>query len=62
MFVMFHNVCYATSNKQYTGKSETTFNLRLHNHRKDVNKKTRSRLINTFDYLVITSINTQNLH
>ena len=26
-------------NKQYTGKSETTFNLRLNNHRKDVNKR-----------------------
>ena len=24
--------------KQYTGKSETVFNLRLNNHRKDVNK------------------------
>ena len=26
-------------NKQYTGKCETTFNLRLNNHRKDVNKR-----------------------
>ena len=26
-------------NKQYTGKRETTFNLRLNNHRKDVNKR-----------------------
>ena len=26
-------------NKQYIGKSETTFNLRLNNHRKDVNKR-----------------------
>ena len=25
--------------KQYTGKSETVFNLRLNNHRKDVNKR-----------------------
>ena len=25
--------------KQYTGKSETTFNLRLNNHRKDENKR-----------------------
>ena len=23
----------------YTGKSQTTFNLRLNNHRKDVNKR-----------------------
>ena len=26
-------------NKQYTGKSETAFNLSLNNHRKDVNKQ-----------------------
>ena len=26
-------------NKQYTGKSEATFNLRLSNHQKDVNKR-----------------------
>ena len=26
-------------NKQYTVKSETAFNLRLNNHRKDVNKR-----------------------
>ena len=26
-------------NKQYTDKSETTFNLMLNSHRKDVNKK-----------------------
>ena len=26
-------------NKQYTGKSETTINLRLKNHRKDPNKE-----------------------
>ena len=26
-------------NKQYTGKSETTFDLRLNSHRKDVNKR-----------------------
>ena len=26
-------------NKQYTGTSETTLNLRLNNHRKDVNKQ-----------------------
>ena len=26
-------------NKQYTGKSETAFNLRLNSHRKDVNKQ-----------------------
>ena len=26
-------------NKQYTDKSETTFNLRLNNYRKDLNKK-----------------------
>ena len=25
--------------KQYTGKSETVFNLRLNNYRKDVNKR-----------------------
>ena len=25
-------------NKQYTGKSQTDFNLRLNNHQKDVNK------------------------
>ena len=26
-------------NKQFTGKSEAIFNLRLKNHRKDVNKQ-----------------------
>ena len=26
-------------NKQYTDKSETTFNLRLNNHRKDLDKQ-----------------------
>ena len=26
-------------NKHYTGQSETTFNLRRNNHRKDVNKR-----------------------
>ena len=26
-------------NKQYTGKSETAFDFRLNNHRKDVNKR-----------------------
>ena len=26
-------------NKQYTGISETTFNLRLNNHQEDVNKR-----------------------
>ena len=26
-------------NKQYTGKSETTFDLRLNSHRKNVNKQ-----------------------
>ena len=26
-------------NKQYTGKSEATFNIRLNMHRKDVNKR-----------------------
>ena len=26
-------------NKQYTGRSKTTFNLRVNNHRKDANKR-----------------------
>ena len=30
-------------NKQYTCKSETTFNLRLNNHQKDVNKQNSSQ-------------------
>ena len=37
-------MCYATNNKssksgKFTGKSETIFNLRLNNHRKDVNQQ-----------------------
>ena len=40
------NEIYMLCNKQHTGKSETTFQLRLKNHRKG---------------LVTTSINTQNL-
>ena len=46
---MFHNVKYARSyviylmesilcNKQYVGKAETSLNIRLNNHRKDVQK------------------------
>ena len=49
IYKMFHNVKCASSyvlylmecilcNKQYVGKSETCFNIRLNNHRKDVKK------------------------
>ena len=34
-----HTMKYVFCNKQYTGKSETTFNLRSRNHRKDVSKQ-----------------------
>ena len=30
---------FVLCNKQYTGSSETTFNLKLNNHQKDVNKR-----------------------
>ena len=49
MYKIFHNVNCANSyviylmecslgNKQYVGKAETSFNVRLNNHRKDVKK------------------------
>ena len=46
---------------QYTGKSETTFNIRLKNRRKDVHKASLQKWTNILDSLVVISINTQNL-
>ena len=49
-------------NEQYTDKSGTTFNLRLNNHRKNLNKQNSLQANQHFDNLVTTSINMQNLH
>ena len=49
-------------NKQYARKSETAFNLRFNNHRKDVDKRKSLVVDQHFRYLVATSINTKNLH
>ena len=35
---LIYQIKFVLCNKQYTGKSETTFTLRLNNHQKDVNK------------------------
>ena len=53
---------YMLCNKQYTGKSETAFNLKLNNYRKDVNKRNSLQADQHFDYLVTTYINTQKSH
>ena len=37
MFIIYLMEC-TLCNKQYVGKAETSFNVRLNNHRKDVNK------------------------
>ena len=52
---------YTLCKRQYTGKSETTFNIRLKNRRKDVHKASRQKWTNILDSLVVISINTQNL-
>ena len=36
---LIHTMKCVFCNKQYTGKSETTFNLRPNNHRKEVSKQ-----------------------
>ena len=57
IYLMEYTLCKG----QYTGKSETTFNIRLKNRRKDVHKASRQKWINILDSLVVISINTQNL-
>ena len=52
---------FVLCNKNYTGKSEAILKLRLNNHWKDVNKQ-NSKLANTFDYLVTTSTDMQDLN
>ena len=57
IYLMEYTLCKG----QYTGKSETTFNIRLKNRRKDVHKASRQKWTNILDSLVVISINTQNL-
>ena len=57
IYLMQYTLCKG----QYTGKSETTFNIRLKNRRKDVHKASRQKWTNILDSLVVISINTQNL-
>ena len=57
IYLMEYTLCTG----QYTGKSETTFNIRLKNRRKDVHKASRQKWTNILDSLVVISINTQNL-
>ena len=56
-------------NKQHKGKSETTFNLRLNNHRKDVSKQNSLQAyhINTYNlnkppkFTLIEQLNDTNI-
>ena len=57
IYLMEYTLCKG----QYTGKSETTFNIRLKNRRKDVHQASRQKWTNILDSLVVISINTQNL-
>ena len=57
IYLMEYTLCKG----QYTGKSETTFNIRLKNRRQDVHKASRQKWTNILDSLVVISINTQNL-
>ena len=59
IYKTFHNVKCASSyviclmecilcNKQYVSKAETSFNIRLNNHRKDVKKNQRNNGLQPF--------------
>ena len=43
---------------QYVGKSETEFNVRLNNHKKDVTRKDSIPALNHFDNIVGHNFNT----